>query len=141
MKCPTLIASIARDLAKGHAAVVQIVSTGEALLDRRLTEIPQSEWSDVQVDVTPREYVLDYLQHSFPIQLFEIFSDEDGNLSSRPVLDEHGQPFTVDADGLLAVCIQHEIDHLDGKVFVQYLSRLKQSRIRTRMLKAEREAA
>lgn len=52
-------------------------------------------------------------------------------------LDAGGQPFELDADGLLAVCIQHEIDHLNGRVFVQYLSRLKQSRIRARMLKAE----
>ena len=56
-------------------------------------------------------------------------------------LNEHGEPFTLAADGLLAVCVQHEIDHLDGKVFVQYLSRLKQSRIRTKLLKADREAA
>jgi peptide deformylase len=56
-------------------------------------------------------------------------------------LDANGQPFTVQADGLLAVCIQHEMDHLDGKVFVQYLSRLKQGRIRSKMLKLDREAA
>ncbi len=56
-------------------------------------------------------------------------------------LDENGQPYEFDADGLLAVCVQHEIDHLDGKVFVQYLSSLKQSRIKTRIKKAEREAA
>ncbi|MCO5106110.1 MAG: peptide deformylase [Burkholderiaceae bacterium] len=56
-------------------------------------------------------------------------------------LDENGQPFTLEADGLLAVCIQHEIDHLNGRVFVQYLSRLKQSRIKSRLLKAERAAA
>ena len=56
-------------------------------------------------------------------------------------LDEHGAPFTLDADELLAVCLQHEIDHLDGKVFVQYLSRLKQNRIRTRLLKSDREEA
>lgn len=92
MKCPTLIASIERDLAAGDAAVVQIVSTDEALLERRLAQVPQSEWADIQVDVTPREYVLDYLQHSFPTQLFEVFSDAEGNLHSRPVLDEHGQP-------------------------------------------------
>ncbi len=55
--------------------------------------------------------------------------------------DEHGKPFTVDADGLLAVCIQHEIDHLNGRVFVQYLSRLKQNRIRAKLLKSERETA
>lgn len=56
-------------------------------------------------------------------------------------LDEHGRPFTLQADGLLAVCVQHEIDHLNGRVFVQYLSRLKQSRIRTLLLKAERAVA
>ena len=56
-------------------------------------------------------------------------------------LDENGQPFTLQADGLLAVCVQHEIDHLNGRVFVQYLSRLKQSRIKTRLQKAERAVA
>ena len=56
-------------------------------------------------------------------------------------LDAQGEPFEFDADGLLAVCVQHEIDHLDGKVFVQYLSPLKQTRIKTRAKKAEREAA
>ncbi|MGA7884090.1 MAG: hypothetical protein WCA44_00005, partial [Acidobacteriaceae bacterium] len=44
--------------ALGHAAVIQIVSTGEALMERRLAEIPTDEWGDVQVDITPREYVL-----------------------------------------------------------------------------------
>lgn len=56
-------------------------------------------------------------------------------------LDEHGKPFEFEADGLLAVCVQHEIDHLDGKVFVEYLSMLKQNRIRTRLRKRERELA
>ena len=91
MKTPTLIASIDRDLAAGHAAIVQIVSTGEALMERRLAEIPTEEWGDVSVDITPREYVLDYLAHSFPTQLFEPFTDEEGNLSSRPVFRD-GQP-------------------------------------------------
>ena len=56
-------------------------------------------------------------------------------------LNAEGEPFELDADGLLAVCIQHEMDHLEGKVFVEYLSRLKQTRIRTRLLKQERESA
>ncbi|MEW5787340.1 MAG: peptide deformylase [Pseudomonadota bacterium] len=51
-----------------------------------------------------------------------------------------GQIFQMEAEGLLGVCIQHEIDHLDGKVFVEYLSRLKQNRIRSKLLKQEREA-
>ena len=66
--------------------VLQIVSTNEALLDRRLAEIPTSEWGDLSIDITPREYVLDYLNHSFPTQLFELYTDEDGNLLSRPAL-------------------------------------------------------
>ncbi|WP_433951971.1 strawberry notch-like NTP hydrolase domain-containing protein [Brevundimonas diminuta] len=91
MKTPTLIRSIDQDLADGHAAVIQIVSTGEALMQRRLAEIPTEEWNDVRVDITPREYVLDYLAHSFPVQLYEPFTDSEGNLSSRPVYRD-GQP-------------------------------------------------
>ncbi|MCU0732755.1 MAG: strawberry notch family protein, partial [Hyphomonas sp.] len=91
MKTPTLIRSITADLAASHAAVIQIVSTGEALMERRLAEIPTDEWNDLTVDVTPREYVGSYLQHSFPVQLYEPFSDGEGNLSSRPVFRD-GQP-------------------------------------------------
>ncbi|MDO1510658.1 MULTISPECIES: peptide deformylase [unclassified Neisseria] len=50
-------------------------------------------------------------------------------------LDEKGQKFTLEADGLLAICIQHELDHLVGKVFVEYLSTLKQNRIKTKLKK------
>jgi protein strawberry notch len=91
MKTPSLIRSIERDLDAGHAAVIQIVSTAEALMERRLAEIPTEEWGDVQVDITPREYVLDYLAHSFPVQLYEPFTDSEGNLCSRPVYRD-GQP-------------------------------------------------
>jgi predicted RNA methylase len=91
MKTPSLIRSIERDLDAGHAAVIQIVSTGEALMERRLAEIPTEDWGDVQVDITPREYVLDYLAHSFPVQLYEPFTDSEGNLCSRPVFRD-GQP-------------------------------------------------
>ena len=71
---------------------MQIVSTNEALLERRLAEIPSSEWGDLSIDITPREYVLDYLKHSFPTQLFELYTDEEGNLHSRPVTDADGNP-------------------------------------------------
>lgn len=56
-------------------------------------------------------------------------------------IDREGNPFEMDADGLLAVCIQHEIDHLDGKLFVDYLSILKRNRIRKRMEKWIRDGA
>lgn len=54
-------------------------------------------------------------------------------------LDVHGKPFTLEAEGLLAVCIQHEMDHLLGKVFVEYLSHLKQTRILAKLKKHRRE--
>ena len=54
-------------------------------------------------------------------------------------LDADGKPFTLEAEGLLAVCIQHEMDHLLGKVFVEYLSPLKQNRIKNRLKKRQRE--
>ncbi len=53
-------------------------------------------------------------------------------------LDRNGQTFELETDGLLAVCIQHEIDHLDGKLFVDYLSQLKRQRIRKKLEKARR---
>ena len=56
-------------------------------------------------------------------------------------LDREGKPYEQDADGLLAICIQHEMDHLDGKLFVDYLSSLKQQRVRKKMEKWEKEHA
>ncbi|TXL64698.1 peptide deformylase [Zeimonas arvi] len=118
-----------------------------------------------QVDVHERVIVIDVSEAHDELRVFinpEIVGEsldrkvyEEGCLSvpgvydevERPdrvtvrALDERGEPFELKCEGLLAVCIQHEIDHLDGKVFVQYLSRLKQNRIRTRMQKAERVIA
>ncbi len=50
-----------------------------------------------------------------------------------------GEFFELEADGLLAICLQHEVDHLDGKVFVEYLSEMKQSRIKTKLKKREKQ--
>jgi peptide deformylase len=116
-----------------------------------------------QVNVHERVVVIDITETHDQLQVFinpEItwYSDtlqsyEEGCLSipgiydkvERPdavtvtALDLDGKPFTLEADGLLAVCIQHEIDHLNGKLFTQHLSRLKQNRIRQKVLKMERE--
>lgn len=54
--------------------------------------------------------------------------------------DQQGETFELQAEGMLGICIQHEIDHLDGKVFVDYLSHLKQDRIRIKMLKMQRHS-
>jgi peptide deformylase len=68
----------------------------------------------------------------------------DGVERSRAIhveaLDRQGKPQKIEAEGILAVCIQHEMDHLMGKVFVEYLSPLKRNRIKTKMLKSRRDA-
>ncbi|MDG1462015.1 MAG: peptide deformylase, partial [Gammaproteobacteria bacterium] len=55
-------------------------------------------------------------------------------------LDRNGEEFETEADDLLAVCIQHEIDHLDGKLFVDYLSELKRQRLKKKFMKAQKQA-
>ena len=92
MKCPSLIRAIKADLDAGRSAVIQLVSTGEALMERRIAEIPASEWDDLGIDLTPREAVLDFLAHAFPVQLQEPYTDDDGNLMSRPAKDAEGHP-------------------------------------------------
>ena len=84
MKCPSLIRAIEADLEAERSAVVQLVSTGEALMERRIAEIPASEWDDLSIDLTPREYVLDFLEHAFPVQLQEPFEDDDGIRNEIP---------------------------------------------------------
>ncbi len=83
---PSLIASIAQDLKRGDAAIVQLVTTSEALLERRLADTPVAEWGDLTVDITPREYVLDYLKHSFPTKVFETKTDKKGNKYSEAMV-------------------------------------------------------
>ncbi len=92
MKCPSLIRAVEADLAAGRSAVIQLVSTGEALMERRIAEIPASEWDDITIDLTPRETVIEFLAHAFPVQLQEPFTDDDGNVLSRPVFDRDGHP-------------------------------------------------
>ncbi|MEH1899713.1 MAG: strawberry notch family protein [Nostoc sp.] len=92
MKCPTLIKAIEQDLAQGLAIVIQIVSTNEELLKRRLDEVPADEWKDLNLDLTPREYVMDYLMSAFPVHLHSIHSGVDGEERSEPVFDADGSP-------------------------------------------------
>ena len=92
MKCPSTIRAIEADLAAGRSAVVQLVSTGEALMERRIADVPTSEWDDLNIDLTPRDAILSYLMHAFPVQLQEPFTDDGGNLLSRPARDADGNP-------------------------------------------------
>ncbi len=90
MKCPSLIRAIEADLEAGRSAVVQLVSTGEALMERRIAEVPASEWDDLNIDLTPRDAILSCLMHAFPVQLQEPFTDDGGKLLSRPARDADG---------------------------------------------------
>ncbi len=92
MKCPSTIRAIEADLAAGRSAVVQLVSTGEALMERHIADVPASEWDDLNIDLTPRDAILSYLMHAFPVQLQEPFTDDGGNLLSRPATDADGNP-------------------------------------------------
>jgi peptide deformylase len=116
-----------------------------------------------QVDVHERVLIIDISETRDQLQVFinpEIdessgeIETEEGCLSVPGIYDKvrradrvqvralntQGEIFTLQAEGLLAVCIQHEIDHLDGKVFVEYLSRLKQQRIVAKLRKQQRAA-
>ncbi len=116
-----------------------------------------------QVDVHERVIVMDTSEaRDHPVVLInpeivqrsaEMKVNEEGCLSVPQVYDKverharvkvralgrDGEPFEIDAEGLAAVCVQHEMDHLVGKVFVEYLSLLKRDRIRTKMIKKARE--
>jgi peptide deformylase len=118
-----------------------------------------------QIDVHERVIVIDVSEeHDAPLVLInpelvwsstETHLNEEGCLSVPGIydgverfdavhvraVDLQGQPRTIEAEELLAVCVQHEMDHLMGKVFVEYLSPLKRNRIKKKMLKAQREDA
>jgi peptide deformylase len=127
-------------------------------------EAPGIGLAATQVNVHRRLIVIDVSDAKDALQVFvnpEVVAEdgavegEEGCLSVPGIYDSveraervrvrfqdlDGQPRTIDAEGLLAVCLQHEIDHLNGKVFVDYLSRLKQTRIRAKLEKKARITA
>ncbi|NNC52164.1 MAG: methylase, partial [Erythrobacter sp.] len=92
MKLPSLIPAMEVALGEEHSVVVQLVSTAEAMLDRRLADLTVEEREALDIDLSPREYVIDYLTKSFPIRLMQVFADEDGNLRSEAMSDGEGNP-------------------------------------------------
>jgi hypothetical protein len=92
MKLPSLIPAIEDALATDHSVVIQLVSTAEALLDRRLADLSAEDRAEIQLDLSPREIVADYLDNAFPTRAMESYWDEDGNERSRPMVDEAGNP-------------------------------------------------
>ena len=74
MKCASLIRAVEADLDAERSAVIQPVSTDEALMPRRIAEITASEWEDLNVELTPRHDILPFLMHAFPAQLQKPFA-------------------------------------------------------------------
>ncbi|MFB1489568.1 MULTISPECIES: peptide deformylase [unclassified Thiocapsa] len=147
-------------VARVDAAIVRLV---DDMLET-MYAAPGIGLAAIQVNVPRRVVVIDISEnHDTPLCLInpEILSREgeeqmDEGCLSVPgffetvkraervrvrALNREGEPFTLDADGLLAVCIQHEIDHLDGKLFVDHISMLKRQRIRRKLEKEQRQAA
>ena len=92
MKCPSLCRAIEDDLANNKSVVIQIVTTGEAMLERRLAAIPPAEYNDITLDLTPREYIIEYLKSAFPVYVYETCQDEEGKNIIKQVFDEHNEP-------------------------------------------------
>lgn len=107
-----------------------VIDTSETRSDLRVFINPEIVWASPEVQV-------------YEEGCLSVPGVYDGVLRHSQVkvkaVDVQGKPFELAADGLLAVCIQHEMDHLKGKVFVEYLSPLKRNRIKAKMLKEERE--
>lgn len=92
MKLPSLVPAIEADVAAGQAVVVQLVSTAEAMLDRRLADLTAEEREALEIDLSPREYVIDYLTSAFPTRQMRVFTDAEGNARSEPMSDDEGRP-------------------------------------------------
>lgn len=86
IKAPTLIADIRAQLSADRSAIIQIVSTNEAVMERRLAQIPAEEFNNLSIDLTPKEYVLEYLRNGFPTVRMKTIEDEDGNVTTEPLL-------------------------------------------------------
>ncbi len=151
--------------AKPVAAVDDRIRTLVADMAKTMYEAPGVGLAASQVDVHERVVVIDVSETADDLLVLinpeitwrspERLTYEEGCLSVPGVydkveraervrvkaLDIDGTSREIEADGLLAICVQHELDHLDGKVFVEYLSPLKQTRIKTRLRKQERQAA
>jgi peptide deformylase len=139
------IRQLVRDMAETMYAApgVGLAATQVDVHERVIVIDVSEEANDLRVLINP-----EILWKSDELQVYEegclsvpgVYDEVQRSARIRVrALNEQGQPYEFDAEGLLAVCVQHEMDHLQGKVFVEYLSMLKQNRIKTRLRKQERE--
>ena len=90
MKMPTVVRAIEDELATGHVAVVQLTSTAEAILGRRLADLSPEERANLSIDVSPLDTLIDYLRTAFPTRQMRAFRATDGSMRSEPMLDDEG---------------------------------------------------
>lgn len=108
MKLPTIIAAVEQHLAEGKSVVLQLVTTAESILNRRLGELSAEERAELDIELSPLEYCLDYLTRAFPTRQMEVYTDDTGEQHSRPMSDEHGNPVTnPQAEAARADLIEH----------------------------------
>jgi hypothetical protein len=91
MQMPSVVGSVERDIKEGRQAVLQLVNTNEAAQERALGKIGSEEEIE-DLDMTPRDQLLQMVEHSFPIYQYEEFTDAEGNVRARPVVDSQGNP-------------------------------------------------
>ncbi|WP_379923701.1 strawberry notch-like NTP hydrolase domain-containing protein [Erythrobacter sp. R86502] len=108
MKLPTIISAVEQHLAEGKSVVLQLVTTAESILNRRLGELSAEERAELDIELSPLEYCLDYLTRAFPTRQMEVYTDDTGEQHSRPMSDEHGNPVTnPQAEAARADLIEH----------------------------------
>jgi hypothetical protein len=108
MKLPTVIPAVEQHLHEGSSVVLQLVTTAESILDRRLGELSPEERAEFEIDLSPKEYVIDYLQRAFPTRQMKAFTDETGKQHSLPMTDEAGHPvYNPEAEAARDGLIEH----------------------------------
>jgi hypothetical protein len=108
MKLPTVIAATQTHLARGKSVVMQLVTTAESILNRRLGELSPEERALLEIDLSPREYVIDYLERAFPTRQMRVYTDDTGTARSEPMVDDAGHPVhNPEAEAAKAAMIEH----------------------------------
>ncbi|NIJ09306.1 putative RNA methylase [Sphingomonas vulcanisoli] len=92
LKLPALIPAMNADLARGDSVVIQLVSTSEAMLNRALADLSAEERANLEIELSPREFLMDYLTAAFPVRQMKTFVDDTGKTRSEPMIDEDGRP-------------------------------------------------
>ena len=108
MKLPTVIDAVQHHIAEGTSVVLQLVTTAESILNRRLAELSPEERADPELELSPVEYVIDYLTRAFPTRQMQTYTDDTGEVRSRPMFDAAGNPvINREAEAKRAELVEH----------------------------------